>query len=718
MTHPWLIGFQSAPDEALDRLLSGTAFLPGLERAAPSNALKNIFAQADTTTRDQLDVALTEWLKKRRQMTLEQRRAYGLYRFITEYSEGLATIWHLELTTSAYWLRDNLLDLMNWAKPLRISPVWNLPHHVAHAGAWVQAPNDALRFFWLRLCNEAVDPDKETLLDAALNGLARQQGNDKQKQQKMLHGLARWASDLSGDEGKGRFLLQWRSIKARFPNPPQYWRDRWADILPRSQTAIAPYRQWLIESERGLDKRLEQGAGATVQLPDINVTIKNFVQRAKQGVTRSLMKEMLQLLSKVEQYADQTGYFDFLVKSACQLGLTIVHVAPGHALEWARKALCWSPNDAFVWDLRGRALYQLERVDLAEWVYWEAVRRIPDNAILRVQLSRLLRERKALDEAVQLLEVGVKLNPKHAHSRIELARLLAHLGQRTQAIEWLRQHPDDLDAVGVYILGQMLIAEARFPEAREVVGEYRRRFGQDFYTITLSRLLATGADGQKDAMDHFLKDQENFQFESRGQVDDSLREMETDLQKVGVAHEMEMTASLQSVSVVAQADMQFRLGGEVRQQEAKKMIHDRLQQADDDQFAWVVGALNWDEWRQQLRDRAPELPDALAVQLAVVDQETNWDALGERFSSEQYLIDLIRIVLVKNEDQSARARLLQWLEHHPEKEDPYQAFLKVQARPFLHPAQGVACNHALLKNVVLDAIKQCVDVNNVIDLAA
>ena len=730
LDHPWMVRFRAEPDEALDRLFSETAFLPGFERAKPSDALKSLFGprSAETTSLyAQLDVALVQWLQTRRRKTLEQRHVYGLHSFITEYSEGLATIWRMELPESGHWLRENLLDLMHWARPLRISHVWNLPHQLVRAGALVQKADDGFYFFWLRLCREAADPSLDFLLEPALNGLARQKGDHrKQQMQQILLGLACWGENLAGAEDKKRFLQQWLSIKGRFSHTDRFWRDIWNTLLNTPRAKDAPYRQWLIERENGLEERLKTKSQSTIKLPyDVKGTVKKFRRRAETGgVQRPIIKEMLQLLRQLEIYAEQTGDSDLFMMASCSLGVAIVREAPGHALMWARKALCWCPNNEYAWDLRGRALYQLERVDLAEWVYWEAVRRCPGDPASRLQLSRLLWERGALDEAVQLLREGLELHPQNGPTRAELARSLAHTGQRSEAIERLSEIPPEKHGFCTYTLGLLRIAEGDTPKAQAVLEAYRQAFGNNFYAKTLSRLIQTGAKGKEEAIGRLTDSQSGFQFELRGQTHDTLQEEEQRLQYEELSQEEKTATDLRAVGKVTCADFLLRHGGSAQQEGAKKIIEACLQDDDDDLLAWVVGALNIPSLREQLRHRAQDdFPGDLAVQLAVASKQTTaavWDDLGFKDPKAQHLIDLIRIVRVQDDDQAARQRLSQWLHHQPEKEESYHTFLKRHAHPVLEPMEGKNSSNCQtrLGFVLHDAIKQHVKVSDALTLAA
>ncbi|MBF0293977.1 MAG: hypothetical protein HQL96_02220 [Magnetococcales bacterium] len=716
MTLAWLDRFHQSPDEALNRLMRGTALLPGLERATPSNALCNLFGQADAEDRFRLDEALQKWLQQRREMTLEQRRAYGLPRFITEYGEGLTAIWRMSLPNAGRWLEDNLLDLMEWAWPMRLPPVWDLPRQVALAGAQLVTNGNAFRFFWIRLCREAADPQHEDLLDSAMNGLASPASNDKQKVQGILKGLTLWAEGLSGDEDRERFLLQWRHIKARFPNPPPFWRDRWHELLTQRQNQEAPFRHWLIETERGLDNRLRDGnvTGAAIRLPYVKPAIEKLLQRAgEEGITRPLVNEMLQLLRTLEAYADQTGDCDFLVRSACNLGAVVVREIPGQALEWAGKALSWRPANPYAWDLRGRALYQLDRADLAEWVYWEAMRRIPESAILRLQLSRLLRERGALEEAKRLLEVGLKLHPNHHPHRNELGRLLAHLGHFSNAIDLLSGQTDE---ISLYLLCHILIAEGRFPEARGVLVDYRAQHDNADNIALLTRLLDAGAAGQREAIRHFTSDdQQNFRFEPRGRPDATLQESEIALRTTGHDRENRVLAAMREIGEVAYADLLFQLG---RWPEAEEKIAQRLQQHDDDEFALVVGALHRDSFRDRLRRNADALPDSLAVKLALTGETTSpeeWEALEKPFARQRHLIDFARVVYLPTGDAAARKRLLHWTETRPVAEAPYPTFLKQRIRDILK-CSDLRDDQALI--LLHDIIKQSVEINDTIPMVA
>ncbi|EXJ14673.1 tetratricopeptide repeat protein [Imhoffiella purpurea] len=164
---------------------------------------------------------------------------------------------------------------------------------------------------------------------------------------------------------------------------------------------------------------------------------------------------MAALLDQVERYADATGESYYLVTSCTNIAGIVMEHAPGHALALTRRALLWSPSDGHAWSIRATALDRLGRPDLAEAVLWEAVRRIPSNAVLYNALALAGIGRGALGEAEALLRKAAALDPDSAPTFVELARVLWLRGCADEALSLLRDFLDRAeDAVTLYTLAR------------------------------------------------------------------------------------------------------------------------------------------------------------------------------------------------------------------------------------------------------------------------
>jgi hypothetical protein len=113
-------------------------------------------------------------------------------------------------------------------------------------------------------------------------------------------------------------------------------------------------------------------------------------------------------------------------------------LAPDLAISLARQGLEWEPNNPFLWNLWGRGLVRQRNHRLAEAVFWEALRRFPDDEHSHVELARLLIALDRKKEALPILQQAAARFPDDEPSHVELARLLSALGRQDEALPILQ----------------------------------------------------------------------------------------------------------------------------------------------------------------------------------------------------------------------------------------------------------------------------------------
>lgn len=701
---PWLEQFRADPAAALDELLRGLAWVPPYERATPSEILKRLFGglQRDDADLARLDLALRDWLAARRHWDAEQRAAYGLPRFVTEMSDALSAVWLLELPQSAAWLQANFFELARWAAPLRLSSYWDLPRSLAQAAALTQS-DQRLRLYWLRLCGDAAAASQRVFIDAALSGLANlPQAKGHGASPELIAGLARFGAGLDASpRNQADFLRRWRSLKVRFPRTSGTWHKLWHGVLEDRRYQDQPFRQWLLENDAYLDRKWT-GAG-TAQLPaNVQGIVTDLNKRSHQmGLRPQVLEEAIKLLAQLERYAEATGDAYFLVRSACNLGKEMVAWAPGHVLAWTRTALRWEPSHAQAWDMRGRALRQLGRDDLAEAVYWEAARRLPTDPVVRNQLALLLQRQGRVAEAEALFREAHALDEQDEVARVELAQLLYRMSRAGEAEDLLRRSVQALPdkPIVLYTLAYLLIAWNRSAEAAVLRDDYQRLFGRNHWTRTLDRLLAQGAAGAESARQHLALRQTGEEDATAALAADAGQaERQT-------AAEMDGAAALRRSAAAGRADLLFRLG---QTPAADTALAGLLRDDAEDVYARVVWALHEPTQRPDLAGRYREQFGVLAPHLAAAATdapEVFWQRLLETFPERQPLIDLTRL-LRAGIDEAALRRLEDWLDR-PEPNG--EAYLQERLRPALHSRAGLDPRSPELRDLLNAAIRREVD---------
>jgi len=429
----------------------------------------------------------------------------------------------------------------------------------------------------------------------------------------------------------------------------------------------------------------------------------------EEGLTEKLWREMAALLDQVKRHADATGESYYLVTSCTNIARIVMKQTPGHALALTRRALLWSPSDGHAWSVRATGLDCLGRPDLAEAVLWEAVRRIPSHAALYIDLALTWVGRGALGAAEALLRKAAVLEPSDEPTFVELARVLWLRGCADEALSLLRDYLGRAEnAVALYTLGCLLVAEGRGTQATEVLERYRHVYGNDYRITRLVRLIATGAAGQEEQRAHPREPRR------RGGTVQGVH-WDAEAAERALASEQTELPRLQQIGRVGQADLLFRLGPE-RRAEALSLVDAAL--ADPaDAYAQVVKGLAVPEHRLEMLGRAGRFAGSLPVRLALTPQDVgpdHWRHLIERFPERQHLTRLVQIAR-RQADDSIIPTLSAWCKEPTRWDNGWDAYLKKTLRPHLDGETTLVD----LDTLAHDALTQAVDVGqDAVPLAA
>ena len=148
-----------------------------------------------------------------------------------------------------------------------------------------------------------------------------------------------------------------------------------------------------------------------------------------------------------QRYAEATGDAYHLVRAACNVGMRLLGPGLGEmtargalAVGLARTALEHAPHDEFAWALWGRALEAQGALVAAEEVWWESVRRYPEDPDKRNQLAKLIGRVGRAGEAARLLRETMGLFPADVVARNQLASVLDEgLDRPREAAQLLRE---------------------------------------------------------------------------------------------------------------------------------------------------------------------------------------------------------------------------------------------------------------------------------------
>lgn len=709
--HPWLERLATEPDRAVDALLRGVAYLPGLQRASPSEALIALMGDltADAQEWQLLDQALLQWLRARRAATDDLlNRPGGLERFIRETGEAFRTAWRLHtsdrrmLTQSGDWVRSELFDLLRWADNFSLNATFDLGRSVLLAAVHLQESKE-YRFLWLRVCDEAAAPRLRHRLDTALLGLASiPTGKAGGPSHDLIVGLSRWAFRLPQNEHSRNAVIQeWRAIKAAFPRQPGFWCGQWQAILDDERIAAHPFTNWLKEADPALQGKSQ--AAQSRRVPQLPKGIPRMIEEMKQecdknGLTEPLRLRMLSLLDQLERYADATGEIYYFVTSSTNIAKIILDFSPNLALSLVRRALLWAPSDGHAWSIRASALDRLGRADLAELVLWEAIRRLPSNIVIRNELGIKLIRRGDYSKAEAILRKALTISPNEAKIHVNLARAIWLKGSIDDAMDLLKKFISSIyNEVALYTLGCMLVAEGQIEEAIEVQEKCIRMGARKNATI-LNRLISAGAAGREEVRAHLRQPRPQ----------DSQQRVDWDLREAARTLEIEQAESsrLERISQVAQADLLFQLG-EQHKTDALQLVDMALTDPAD-AYAQVVKGLALPEYREEMQGRIGRFAGSLPVRLALSPESVandHWSELTRQFPELRHLVYLTQWSRDQAND-AVKSALKEWCSEPIRWDDSWDAYFKATLANYLDSDEAPSN----LSRLVHDALTQAVDV--------
>jgi tetratricopeptide (TPR) repeat protein len=182
--------------------------------------------------------------------------------------------------------------------------------------------------------------------------------------------------------------------------------------------------------------------------------------------------------------------------------LARTHLAAGQlsqAVEWASQAIRKSPKPVYLTTL-GAALSQLGRLDEALQVFDKAVQLEPDDAALWCELGKRLVEAARASDALLCFQHALALDPAHAEATYQTGHLLHGLGRFDEALALLDRSAElQQDPAPTFAMRGLVLAKLkRFEEA---VGDYERAIRLDPDDVDACANLGTAlrALGQPEA---------------------------------------------------------------------------------------------------------------------------------------------------------------------------------------------------------------------------
>ncbi len=474
----WIDLFQENPGKIWDDYVHGRLPIPGYERADPAVTLNMVLGglTADDPLKETLDQTLTGWFENFLSWNDQQRRDFGLSRYVHWMNEVMSASSLLQLDHFRNHLRENLLRYRGLLAPLILAPQRDPLAALYRTLAESAAIAPGLAPFWMRLCREADATLPGYYLNIGMTGLRQCRALKVGDPPPWIGGLAAWLPHARNDR---LFIRKFRATRALYPRGPSTYRtwvqpvldnllernfnsnliDRWQRELgpTNTQKPKTPPKSLSSPYPEDQERVLEEFTGVVNR------------ERAKQSLAR--------LFADHERYVAQTGDHYYLVRATNMvvhrlLNLNKPWMLPV-ALRLIRRALTLDTWDKASWHLYGRCLAALGKQQAAEWVFWESLRLMPNQVRIHTELGRLLMEQDRNEEAETVLREAIRIEPNNIHSRTELGRLFIKINRHEEAETVLREsiHIDPNHIHSRTELGRLLIKINRHEEAETVLRE-------------------------------------------------------------------------------------------------------------------------------------------------------------------------------------------------------------------------------------------------------
>lgn len=458
--HPWLSAFQDDPNERFDRIVRGVELIRPYGRADALTVIPSLFSPLELADplSGLLDNAAKDWILRWRQKSPDERVAYGFRRYVRDAVTALRLVQLVNLTGTRSMLRDHFLDYLRWVDPLVITSSLDPRAAFWFALAEEQVDQQFL-FLWLRICREVGDNVLPPhYLNIGLLGLRRLPLEEEDRLQRVATGIATWAAGLGDDDGSRRkFQQQIRVLRWLFTQPNRAdWHKLLEPIL--SSYRDKPFTTWWAD-ELNIGSLRNRRVSRRITEPNPH-EVDQVLTDLRRGGVEAIHGRINALIDTRERWAEATGDVHHLTLSASRIARDLVGPDPDFALNVTRRALAWAPNNPYLWNLWGRSLAALGQADFAEAVFWEAVRRFPDNAPSHLELGRLLAGIGRTHEALALMRETLHRFPENVQSYAEFARVLAAEGDIGSAIAVLEEFDasNSDNKVIIYLLGQQYVS--------------------------------------------------------------------------------------------------------------------------------------------------------------------------------------------------------------------------------------------------------------------
>ena len=507
----WAEALLSAPLAALSEIVSGRGARGGQQLAEPDDFLCDLLAQRSLHDRrraliEAIDGGLIQWMEERVDWSPARIDEFGMRAYVAQFSNVLAVTARLPLSAAPRHLMDDVarwddrFRSMRWPGDIDLLRQFNL------ALAQHQ-PDERFAPRWSEACDEAAwaGPYWRSGLSTGLVGLRKiPEAPAAQPELRVATALARFAASSAqratdSFELRTAFRRHALALTELYPRHDAHWQGVWAKALATLR-GFGRHRhvvrdEWLGSAlpaqmcpEPDESGTSVGGANGPIRhpfgLPDRDRLIRmvRLVRDASPPLDAGLRRRIRDLIRAHWDYAWASGDTHFAVRTTHNLCDRLLGKQPSSAdlseiHNWTLQAIRVETGNAHSWDLWAKTLSALGATEASLDVRWEAVRRFPNNTVVRSAL------------ADELMDCG----------RTVLAERLLR--------ETTEDFPNDVVSRG--LLGKNLLQQRRLDETKAVVSEIMELDPDNSYAVSLVEAMS---------------DEPQSMVESSRQVQDTRRE--------------------------------------------------------------------------------------------------------------------------------------------------------------------------------------------------
>ncbi|MBF0212303.1 MAG: hypothetical protein HQM00_01925, partial [Magnetococcales bacterium] len=219
----WLTRFQQDPKRVWDNFVRGSEPVPGYERADIAETLYRVFEGLPEEYVAALDRTVTDWVDPFLDWSDEERRDFGLVRYVNWLVQVANGAGQLRLPEFSRHLYDRLMTYRGTLPQLQ-QPLPYLDPLLAFYQTLAASPDYApkLKTLWRQLCEQSDDGLPGYYLHIALQGLRQCPPPTPGAAPPCLSGLAAW---LPNARNRREFDRKFRALRVVYPRTPETWRQ-------------------------------------------------------------------------------------------------------------------------------------------------------------------------------------------------------------------------------------------------------------------------------------------------------------------------------------------------------------------------------------------------------------------------------------------------------------------------------------------------------------